>query len=365
MTEEGYVMNNKMFAIITVVILATTGAGIAFYTLNNDNNATEGNTVTDALGRTVEIPENIESIFCREAGALRLVSYFSSVEKVKGLEAKAMFNELDDQTYYLVHKEMFALHPRIALDAESIIQHNPDIIITSMTEKSAVENLEDKTKITVFAINGGVEIGEDLYLQIKNLGILFDEKERAKELVDGIKHLINDITSKVTVDNESKAYACGMFYYGSADFLKAASNYQPFDLSLVENVMEPALNNEPYKISKETVIDYNPDIIFIDSIEIKAIIDKIVEDYTSYKKIDAVKNSKIYSTMVYKCYYNNWENQLVNAFYVASLLNSDLYDWEFEDKADEVMELFYPEMNVTYQKIADIQGGCGPVEIIA
>ena len=263
MTEEGYVMNNKMFAIITVVILATTGAGIAFYTLNNDNNATEGNTVTDALGRTVEIPENIESIFCREAGALRLVSYFSSVEKVKGLEAKAMFNELDDQTYYLVHKEMFEMHPRIALDAESIIQHNPDIIITSMTEKSAVENLEDKTKITVFAINGGVEIGEDLYLQIKNLGILFDEKERAKELVDGIKHLINDITSKVTVDNESKAYACGMFYYGSADFLKAASNYQPLDLSLVENVMEPALNNEPYKISKETVINYNPDIIVV------------------------------------------------------------------------------------------------------
>ena len=357
-------MNNKMFAIIAVVILAIAGIGIAFYALNDDDKVTEGATVTDALGRIVEIPDKIDSIFCIDAGALRLVSYFSSVEKVKGLEAKAMFNERDDQTYYLVHKERFSSIPRIALDAESIIKHNPDIIITGEADIVEVDNLESKTKITMYAVNGGVEIGEDLYQQMQKLGKLFGEEERAQEFVDGTKALIFDITSKVTDKNASRAYACGMFFYGGAEFIKGTGNYQPFDLSLVDNVMPEAKNKQPYKVTKETVIHYDPDIIFIDSIEINAIKGEIVNDFTAYKEINAVKNSKIYSTMVYKCYYNNWENQLVNAFYVASLLNDDLYEWEFLDKANEVMELYYPGMEVTYAQIAKVQGGCGPVTIL-
>ena len=72
-------MNNKIFAIIAVAILSVAGLGIAFYVLNDDENVAGSITVTDALGRIVEIPEEIDSIFCREAGALRLVSYFSSI----------------------------------------------------------------------------------------------------------------------------------------------------------------------------------------------------------------------------------------------------------------------------------------------
>jgi iron complex transport system substrate-binding protein len=356
-------MNNKEYAIIAVAILAVSGVGIAFYALNDDGDGAEGATVTDALGRTVEIPEEIDSIFCREAGSLRLVSYFSSVEKVKGLEARETFNELDDQTYYLVYKERFESLPRIALDAESIIQHDPDIIITSMTDVASVDNLETQTNITVYAVNGGYQFGDDYYRQLQDLGKLFGEEGRAQQLVDGTKALIGDISSKVTSVNDSKAYACGMFYYGNAKFIKGTGNYQPFDFSHVYNVMPEAANKEPYQVTKETVISYNPDVIFIDSIEIDSILAEISGDMASYDDINAVKNSRLYSTMVYKCYYNNWENQLVNAFYVADVLNGDLYTWDFETKADEVMELYYPGMDVTYAQIAAVQGGCGAVAL--
>lgn len=356
-------MNNKVYAIIAVAILAISSAGIAFYALNKDGDDAEGATVTDALGRAVEIPEEIDSIFCREAGSLRLVSYFSSVEKVKGLEAKGMFNELDDQTYYLVYKERFESLPRVALDAESIIQHDPDIIITSMTDVVSVDNLEKQTNITVYAVNGGYQIGEDYYQQIQNLGKLFGEAERAQQLIDGTKALIDDISSKVTSVSDSKAYACGMFYYGNAKFIKGTGNYQPFDLSYVYNVMPEMENKEPYQVAKETVISYNPDVIFIDSIEIDSILAEISGDIASYDNINAIKNSGLHSTMVYKCYFNNWENQLVNAFYVADVLNGDLYTWDFETKADEVMELYYPGMDVTYAEIAAVQGGCSAVTL--
>jgi hypothetical protein len=78
-----------------------------------------------------------------------------------------------------------------------------------------------------------------------------------------------------------------------------------------------------------------------------------------------VKNNNIYSTMVYKCYGTNWENQLVNAYYVASIMNGNLYSWSFQDKANEVIQLFYPGTTMTYSDIAAGQtgNGCGVIKL--
>jgi len=53
----------------------------------------------------------------------------------------------------------------------------------------------------------------------------------------------------------------------------------------------------------------------------------------------------------------------VNVYYVASIMNRDLYSWNFGDKANEVIELFYPENTMPYSDISDGQtgNGCGSV----
>jgi hypothetical protein len=73
----------------------------------------------------------------------------------------------------------------------------------------------------------------------------------------------------------------------------------------------------------------------------------------------ALVNGNIYSTMVYKCYGTNWDNQLINVYYIASVMNGDLYSWEFADKANEILQLFYPETSMTYSDIAAGQTGNG------
>jgi len=63
--------------------------------------------------------------------------------------------------------------------------------------------------------------------------------------------------------------------------------------------------------------------------------------------------------MVYKCYGTNWDNQLINAYYVASITKAELYSWNFEDKANEIIQLFYPDSTMTYSEIANGQTGNG------
>jgi iron complex transport system substrate-binding protein len=353
----------KVYAIVAIVIVIIAAISVVYILTPKGDNEEPETTVTDALGRTVNIPQQIDSIYSIGACSLRLVSYFDAVDKVQAIETAGTFNTRDDQTYYLINKATFSALPQVATTPEAILALNPSVIITSTAEDAATaDTLQDQTGIPVYVINADLEFGEDFYNQITSLGTLFGEQTRAAELNEGIANMISAITSTSTTASVEKAYACGMFYYGGASFLKGSGNYLPFDYSNVPNAIEPAANGQPYVITLETLIAANPDYIFIDSIGLSGCIDAINEDIdanTGLEDVSAVANNNIYSTMVYKCYGTNWDNQLMNVYYVASIMNGDLYSWTFEDKANEIIQLFYPGTTMTYSDIATGQTGNG------
>ena len=353
----------KIYALVAIAIVVIAAIGVVYILTNKGENEPSETTVTDALGRTVNIPQQLDSIYCIGACSLRLVSYFDAVEKVQAIETAGTFNTLDDQTYYLINKATFSALPQVATTPEAILNLNPSVIITSTAEDAATaDTLQDQTGIPVYVINADLEFGQDFYNQITSLGTLFGEQTRAAELNEGIANMISDITSKSTTASTESAYACGMFYYGGASFLKASGNYLPFDYSNIPNAIEPANNGQPYTITLETLIAANPDYIFIDSIGLNTCVNSINEDInanTGLEDVSAVANNNIYSTMVYKCYGTNWDNQLINVYYVASVMNANLYSWNFQDKANEIIQLFYPGTTMTYSDITAGQTGNG------
>jgi len=355
---------NKIFAIVAIAIVIVAAVGAVYILTQNQTNSNPAvTTVTDALGRTVNVPEQITSIYCMGASSLRLVSYFDAVDKVQAIETEGTFNTRNDQTYYLINKAAFSSLPKVATTAEAILALNPSIILTSLAEDSATADLlQSQTGSPVYVINVNVEFGDAFYNQVTSIGNLLGEPARAKALNEGIANMINEITSKATGENNATAYACGMFYYGGASLLKGSGNYLPFDYSKITNAMAPAENRQPYTITLETLIASNPDYIFIDSIGLSTSLSSMNEYITSntgLEDVSAIKAGNIYSTMVYKCYGTNWDNQLINAYYVASIMNGDLYSWSFQDKANEVLHLFYPDTAMTYQDIANGQTGDG------
>jgi len=359
----------KVFAIVATVIVMIAAVGTVLIVINGNNTkATDSDDqVTDSLGRTVNIPEEIDSIYCVGACSLRLVSYFDAVDKVQAIETAGTFNTRDDQTYYLVNKDKFTSLPQVATDAESILALDPSIIITSTAaDVSTADDLQSKTGIPVYVINANLEFGDSFYDQISSLGTLFGEEERAAQLNDGIAGMIEEITSNALMDSSATAYASGMFYYGGASFLKASGNYLPFDYSNLSNAISPAENGQPYVITLETLIAADPDYFFLDSIGLSGCIASIndyISDGTGLGAVSAISNDRIYSTMVYKCYGTNWENQLINVYFVASKVNGGSYSWSFEEKANEIIDLFYPHTTMTYSDIVDDQTGSGCAKV--
>jgi len=361
----------KTYAILAALVVVIAATGAAYLLTRGEDNGSNAEKATslDSLGRPVEVPEKIDSVFCVGACSLRLVSYFDVFDKVKAVETAGTFNTRDDQTYYLVNKGNLSSLPQVATDAESILALGPSLIITSTaTDAGTADTLQNQTGIPVYVINANLEFGDDFYDQITSLGKLFGEEERAAKLNKGIADMISEITSRSLNESTENAYASGMFYYGGASFLKASGNYLPFDYSNVTNAIAPAGNGQPYVITLETLVAADPDYIFIDSIGLSdcvASMNGYIADETGLQNVSAIENGSIFSTMVYKCYGTNWENQLINSYYVASVMNGEAFSWTFDQKANEIIQLFYPETTMTYSEIADGQSGngCGEVTL--
>ena len=71
----------KVYAVVAIVVVIIAAVGVVYLLTPKGDNEEPETTVTDALGRTVNIPQQIDSIYCIGACSLRLVSYFDAVEK--------------------------------------------------------------------------------------------------------------------------------------------------------------------------------------------------------------------------------------------------------------------------------------------
>ncbi|MCL1810882.1 MAG: ABC transporter substrate-binding protein [Methanomassiliicoccaceae archaeon] len=356
-------MNNKFVAIFAVAVIILASAGVV-YILTRDNSV-NGDTITDARGREVAVPDEINSILAIKSCSLQLVSYFEAVNKVEYIDINESFVGTDSRTHTLVLKGLLQGLPVVDPDnTEAVISANVDLIISSSVDVAALNEEQRKYGVPVFAINADVEFDSDIFFdQIALLGKLFGEEERAEDIVSGIKTMIKNITDNVHPDEELSAYACGMNFRGLGGFLKTTGDYLPFTYSGIRNVSDSMNNKQPYDLANEEPVNVSkPKMIFIDGMGATSSVNFIHDHMGTLASITAISAGDVYQTLPYKSWGTNWVNQLINIYYVASVADVDTFSelgWNFEDKANEIIQLFYPGTDVTYSDIAGAQAGYG------
>jgi len=311
--------------------------------------------ITDMRGRTVAVPEEIDSIIALEAGSLRLISYLDAVDKVIAVEdqghgrEKRVHNFFPLATYRLAYPGLREL-PSIgsAENHEGIIAADPDIIIASTVDVGALDQLQSVLDIPVFAVNADVELHDpqQFYHQLRSLGQVLDKQNRAEELIEGIGAALADIEGRAAqVETPKRAYAGGMMFYGPADLLRTTGDYLPFDLTGTKNVMpsNPANNRQPYMTSLEDLIAAAPDYAFIDAANVNLSKSGFMQNQRVLEEqVPAFGKQQVYTTLVYKYYGTNWENQLINVYYVGKVLYPQLYsDVAVQKKAEKLWKLFF------------------------
>lgn len=330
--------------IITLLVLLFTGQDVL------------ARTVTDAMGRTVTVPDRVERVICSGAGCLRLLSYLQGqhlVVAVDDIETKR--NQFDARPYALANPQ-FKTMP---VFGQFRGQDNPETILTLTSQPQVIfkvfggmgydpDELQAKTGIPVVVVDGG-NLGANrpqFNAALRLMGAIADRSERAEAVIAYFEKTIDDLRSRtidIPANRRPTVYLGGVAFKGPHGFKSTEPAYPPFAFlgarNLAHEGMAKDLSNS--EIAKERIVTWNPDYLFVDlsTLQMGARAGGLFELRTdqAYATLSAVVEGRVFGVLPYNWYSQNFESILANAYFIGKVLYPDRFlDIEPAAKADEI-----------------------------
>lgn len=302
---------------------------------------------TDSVGRSVELPANIEKIV-PSAGLAQMVLYTIAPEKLAGLATA-----LSDEQKEFVNEEYWSL-PVFGqfhgdnFNLEAIVSIDPDVIIDIGEAKSdikeSIDEIQEKTGIPTIFIEATLDSTPEMY---KTLGKLLKEEERAAKLAAFTEEILDLAeTNKGLITDKNRV----SLYYGSGDKglnTNAAGSFhlEILDYLGIENAAvldEIASKGGGNEISMEQLMIWNPDIILLND---KNVFENVASGKEpSWQELTAVQNGQVY--LVPNAPYN-WigfppsVNRIIGMNWLGNLVYPELYAYDLKEKVKEYYSLFY------------------------
>ncbi|MFW5790367.1 MAG: ABC transporter substrate-binding protein [Bacillota bacterium] len=353
--------NQRKFSIIklALIILIT-----AVFLISGTNSLQAGDYVdiVDRAGREIEVPLNPKRVVAVGPGALRHLMHFDLEEKIVGVEEGEKGDDLysDYQLSNPRLRELPPVGPNHGGDIELIVAQEPDLIIHASDPGEAAD-LQSKTGIPVVYLNFGdlYDNRNQMFEDWELIGQIFEKEDRAEEMINYTEDLITDLSerTKNIVDNEKpKVYTGGMSHRGSHGITSVRVPFPPFRFVNANNVAEEELDFDSVtqtNINREQLLQWNPEIIFIDSSNVHLIKEDVMR-HAEYSGLDALQSGNVYTLLPYASYRPQTGNILANAYYIGKILYPEEFsDIEPVEKAEEITEFFlgkpvFEEQNEQY-----------------
>lgn len=376
-------MKTKNFLVLIMSLLLTA--------CNNNDNSQNDNSiiVKDLINREVSIvPGSYKRVVCIGAGALRLYSYIGDINLLCGVEdidnesltnRPKMFDSVA-RPYFIAYKDVFKTLPSCGVggpnnqiaEAEKILSCNPDIVISEYEDVTKEDALQKQLNVPVITLRYGSKgvFDENLSKSLTLLGKIFNKENRASSLNNFILKEKKDIQERVkNLSDEEKrnVYICGLGNWGTTNELMTSSNYEPFNVANIKNVLKDIKQEGNFKIEKEKFVSIGKDIdiMFIDAAAIKNIKPEYSLDNTMFSFVKAFNNDEVYLQMAYNAYYTNVELALANTWFNGICVYKSLFsDINIDDKLNEITKEFLNmEMKDEIYSYANSFGGYQKIDV--
>ncbi|MCL2145781.1 MAG: hypothetical protein FWH45_01185, partial [Methanomassiliicoccaceae archaeon] len=244
-------MNNKIFAVAVVAVLAVATVGAYIVTQNNgeggDRPDTAGQQVIDAVGRVVTVPDTLENgiVTVGSSGPLRFLSCFDVYDLIIEVDEGDIKDQKNGRAYSYAYPydKLTRYHADNALESgttEAIGNLGPSLVIiqeniwnsyrancTALASKCTVAVIKTQDMATMW--DSGYGLSKDMKDTFNLLGTLLGKEERAAEIIGGIESIIKDIRS-LTGSSSKSVYVAGVTINGSNTLNTTFPVYMPLSL---------------------------------------------------------------------------------------------------------------------------------------
>lgn len=186
--------------------------------------------------------------------------------------------------------------PKIEGNEEVLISLEPDLIIIADWLSKKIDDIKSITKAKVYVYKTPSSYEEQKKL-IRDLASLMEEKENGEKLIKDMDTRLKDLQNKIAINYKRKKPRILMYTSSGTTSGKNTTFDDMIKLINGINVATEAGINRFQDISKEKVIELNPDIIIVPVAKKYDCINKISKLFfedSSFKNVNAIRNKKVY-----------------------------------------------------------------------
>ena len=316
----------------------------------------QARTISDAMGRSVAVPDTIERVICSGSGCLRLLCYLQGQHLAVAVDdIETRRNEFDARPYALAHPQLKTM----PVFGQFRGQDNPEVILTLEPQPQVIfkifggmghdpDELQAKTGIPVVVVDSG-NLGTkrtQFQAALRLMGGIIGKNERAEAVIAFFEKAIADLQSRTMDIPENKrpsVYLGGVAFRGPHGFQSTEPTYPPFAFIGARNLAHEGAGQEMSnsEIAKEQIVAWNPDYLFVDLSTLQ-MGDKAGGLYElrsdpAYVTLTAAVEGRVFGVLPYNWYAQNFESILANAYFIGKVLYPDRFqDIDPVAKADEV-----------------------------
>lgn len=326
--------------------------------------------IIDMAGRTVRIPAEVNTIFCKNPVATVLI-YTLTPDSLMGWNYKLT----DNEKKYV--PENWAGLPvlggwygkKCTANLETLIKSAPDIIVDmDKIDRSSIDannQLQQQLGIPVVFLDGSsFEFLDEAYQLI---GEITGEQQQAAKLAEYCLDTFSDITEKANLVDSSNRVQ--VYFAEGPEGLqtepRGSIHTELIRLVGGENVANLSGDSNAYRInvSPEQLLIWNPEVIIIpaegnfdDRTSFKSIFTR-----TNWRSISAVKNSMVFGIPQnpFGWFSRPYSvNRVIGVKWLGNILYPEIFDYNIENEVKEFYSLFY-HLELSSAQIDELLGSAG------
>lgn len=305
--------------------------------------------VTDAYGRTVEVPAEVSSVATVGSGA-RFVVYAGAQDKLVAV------TEMDtpassSRPYTEVYADLFAELPttsngnhimETSVDAEALLEIAPDVIVSSRSAEEC-DALQEQIGIPVVGISYQNQLfADDVYASILAVGEALGTLEHAQGVVDAMQGWYDDLqerTADIPDEEKPTVYAGAVNYQGSRSFEGTYAGYAPFEAVNALNVVDELGQEGAVTIDIEQLSVWDPDYLFLNAGNSDLMAADYANNQAFFDSLSAFRNGSLYTQPSFNMNGTNVELGICNAYFVGATIYPDRFaDVDLAAMYDEIFE---------------------------
>ncbi len=308
--------------------------------------------IVDMAGRELTIPADIKTIATPNVDAFRILVQLGAADKLIGVPSNMYGSKYSDVDTIEVQswpkvKELEKVGggpPGTEINAEAIIALNPDVVISWSYGKRGnsiemAEQIQKQSGIPVICLNSisnAKNAEKELETAYKLMGKIAGKEERAEELIAYYKSEVKNAQKLIEGAEPKKVYMSN-----PKSILNRASTYLPIKQLKLNDVTKD-MGKKGREVSKEQLLAWNPDIIFMQTPSKVYRIDmNEIEKDPTLQNVKAIKDGEYYHV---KAYFMGWDisTGLVDLYYMGKIAYPEQFkDLNMRQKGNEILKTFY------------------------